>query len=41
VYKFQALGLPVEARFLGGSWRRYFGELVAPGKEEALTWQEN
>jgi formylmethanofuran dehydrogenase subunit C len=36
----RAWGFPVEDRFLGGSWRRYCGDLVALGKGEILTWQE-
>jgi hypothetical protein len=37
----QAWGFAVEERFLGGSWRRYCGDLVSLGKGEILTWQEN
>jgi formylmethanofuran dehydrogenase subunit C len=37
----RAWGFPVEERFLGGSWRRYCGDLVALGKGEILTWQGN
>jgi formylmethanofuran dehydrogenase subunit C len=37
----RAWGFPVEERFLHGRWRRYSGDLVALGKGEILTWQEN
>jgi formylmethanofuran dehydrogenase subunit C len=36
----RAWDFPVEERFLGGSWRRYSGDLVALGKGEVLLWQE-
>jgi formylmethanofuran dehydrogenase subunit C len=33
-----AWGFPVAERFLGGSWRRFSGDLVALGKGEVLHW---
>jgi formylmethanofuran dehydrogenase subunit C len=37
----RAWSFPVEERFLGGRWQRHCGDLVALGKGEILTWQEN
>ncbi len=37
----KAGGFPIDERFLGGSWKRYSGDLVSLGKGEILTWQEN
>jgi formylmethanofuran dehydrogenase subunit C len=36
----RAWGFPVAERFLGGSWRRFSGDLVALGKGEVLHWLE-
>jgi formylmethanofuran dehydrogenase subunit C len=36
----RAWGFAVEERFLGGTWKRYCGDLVAQGKGEILMWSE-
>jgi formylmethanofuran dehydrogenase subunit C len=39
--RLRAWGFRVEDRHLGGTWRRYGGDLVSLGKGEVLTWQES
>jgi formylmethanofuran dehydrogenase subunit C len=40
VRQLKAWGFPVEDRLLGGSWRRYCGDLVSLGKGEILVRQD-
>jgi hypothetical protein len=35
----RAFGFPIADHHLGGSYRRYSGDLVALGKGEVLSWQ--
>jgi formylmethanofuran dehydrogenase subunit C len=36
-----AWGFPIEERYRGGSWKRWYGDLLSVGNGEILAWLEN
>ena len=41
LYLARRYGLAIDSRYVGGHYRRYCGDLLAPGKGEILLWSES